>query len=244
MDASQRFWLAAGTASLLVLGTVGCATKKWVQAEAVQPLETKIQTVDKKVDTKAGELDNRITDVDHKAEQGISTANSKAESAGQDAQKANQAAQGAQQTADKGVTLATQTDQKLENIDQYQAVKNATVLFDFNKSDLTDDDKQQLDSLDQTLTSMKHYAIEVEGFTDHVGPPQYNLELSRRRADAVVRYLTENGKIPLVRIHVLGLGEDQPAGDNKTKDGRKQNRRVEIRVMAPQGAQASTAAGQ
>ena len=63
-------------------------------------------------------------------------------------------------------------------------------------ADLTDDDQQQLDSLNQTLGSLKHYAIEVEGFTDKTGTQQYNLELSQRRADAVVRYLTENEHVP------------------------------------------------
>jgi len=236
MDAKDKSLLMIGTIALMVLGTAGCATKKWVQTQEIQPLEAKIQGVDKKVDTKTTELDSRITDVDHRAEQGISTATNRAETADQDAQKAAQSAQGAQQTADKGVTLATQAEQQIENIDNYQQVQASTVLFDFNRAELTDQDKQALDSLAQSLSSMKHYAIEVEGFTDHTGPKQYNLELSRRRADSVVRYMTENDKVPLVKIHVLGLGEDQPAADNKTKDGRKQNRRVEIRVKAPQAA--------
>ena len=84
----------------------------------------------------------------------------------------------------------------------------------------------------------------MEGFTDKIGSKQYNLELSRRRADAVVRYLTENGHVPLVKIHVLGLGEDEPAADNHTRDGRKQNRRVEIRIMAPELGQQARAAGE
>ena len=90
---------------------------------------------------------------------------------------------------------------------------------------------------------MKHYAIEVEGFTDSTGPKQYNLELSQHRADSVVRYLTENDNVPLVKIHVIGLGEDEPAADNQTLDGRKQNRRVQIRVMAPDLGETSQATG-
>ncbi len=234
--------LTLGSVALLILGTTGClATRKYVQTQAVAPLQGNIQAVDKKVDTKTTELDQRISDVDRKAEQGYSEATAKAESADKDAQKADQDAQGAQQTADKGVNLATQTEQQIDNIDNYQPVKTESVLFGFNRSELTPDDQQQLESLTQSFTSMKHYAIEVEGFTDKIGSKQYNLELSRRRADAVVRYLTENEHVPLVKIHVLGLGEDQPAADNHTRDGRKQNRRVEIRIMAPQLGQQAEA---
>jgi outer membrane protein OmpA-like peptidoglycan-associated protein len=235
-----------GAVALLILGTTGClATRKYVQTQAVVPLQGNIKTVDKKVDTKTAELDQRISDVDRKAEQGYSDATGKAEAADKDAQKADQDAQGAQQTADKGVNLATQDQQQIDNIDNYQTVKTGSVLFGFNHADLTDDDQQQLAALVQTLPTLKHYAIEVEGFTDKTGSKQYNLELSQRRADAVVRYLTENEHVPLVKIHVLGLGEDQPAADNHTRDGRKQNRRVEIRIMAPQlGQQAEAGASQ
>ena len=89
----------------------------------------------------------------------------------------------------------------------------------------------------------RNIAIEVEGFTDSTGPKQYNLELSQRRADSVVRYLTENDHVPLVRIHVIGLGEDEPAADNQTLDGRKQNRRVQIRIMAPDLGESTQATG-
>jgi outer membrane protein OmpA-like peptidoglycan-associated protein len=235
-----------GAVVLFVVGSSGClATRKYVQTQAVVPLQGDIKTEDKKLDTKTAELDQRISDVDRQAEQGYSNATAKAEAADQDAQKANQAAQGAQQTADKGVSLANLAEQHIENIDNYQQVKDASVLFGFNRWDLTDDDQQQLDGLAQSVASLKHYAIEVEGFTDHVGPKQYNLDLSRRRADAVVRYLTENAHVPLVKIHMLGLGEDEPVADNHTRDGRKQNRRVEVKVMAPEmGQQASSSAVQ
>lgn len=212
----------------------GClATRKYVQTQAVAPLQGNIKAVDQKVDTKTKELDERISDVDRHAEQGYSESSAKAEAAGQNADKANQAAQGAQQTADKGVNMASQAEHQIDNLDNYQPVKTENVLFGFNRYNLNDDAQQQLQELTQTLGSLKHYVIEVEGFTDTVGPKQYNLELSQRRADSVVRYLTENANVPLVKIHVIGLGEDEPAADNHTRDGRQQNRRVQIRIMAP-----------
>ncbi len=218
---------------LLIGGTTGClATHNYVKQQD-QPLATNIKAVDTKVDTNNKELDQRITDVDRQSEQGYSEATSKAEAADQHAAKADQDAQGAQQTADKGVNIAGQAEQQIDNIDNYHAVKTENVLFGFNRADLTQDDQQQLADMAQTLGSMKHYAIEVEGFTDSTGPKQYNLELSQRRADTVVRYLTEDQHVPLLKIHMVGLGEDEPAADNHTADGRKQNRRVEVRIMTP-----------
>lgn len=232
--------------ALLMVGSTGClATRKYVQTEAVAPMQNNIQAVDKKVDTKTAELDQRISDVDRRSEEGYSSATAKADTAEQDAQKADQEALAAHQTADQGVNLATRAQQQIENIDNYQPVKTESVLFAFSRSDLTADDRQQLQDLAQSLSSLKHYAIEVEGFTDRTGTKLYNLELSRQRADTVVRYLTENDHVPLVKIHVIGLGADEPAADNHTRAGRKQNRRVEIRIMAPpepgQQAQLGTA---
>ena len=139
--------LTLGSVALLILGTTGClATRKYVQTQAVAPLQGNIQAEDKKVErwTKTAELDQRISDVDRKAEQGYSEATGKAEAADKDAQKADQDAQGAQQTAEKGVNLATQDQQQIDNIDNYQPVKTGSVLFGFNHADLTDDDQQQL----------------------------------------------------------------------------------------------------
>jgi len=122
----------------------------------------------------------------------------------------------------------------LENIDNFQPVKSETVLFRLNRADLTVEDKSKLDQLAEGVTPLKHYVVEVQGYTDKTGSKEYNLELSRRRADTVVRYLTEVHNIPLVKIHMLGYGEDSPAQPNHTREGRKENRRVDIKVLAPQ----------
>jgi len=222
-----------GATFLLVLGATGCATKKWVRTKVVQPLEAKIHGVDQKT----AELDTRVTGLDHKTEQGISDAQSKADAANQAAEKADQGAQKAQQAADKGLAQVAQVQQDVNNLDTYQPAKTETVFFRSGRSDLTDEEKEKLDSLAQSLSSIKHYAIDVEGFTDQTGPKAYNLELSRRRADTVVRYLTASAHVPLVKIHALGYGEDAPVGDNETSAGRQQNRRVEVKIMAPQVGQ-------
>jgi OmpA-OmpF porin, OOP family len=234
-----RTIMTVGIASLLILLNAGCATKKYVQAN-VANLETKINGVDKKTNENA----TRITDLDHKTEVGIADAQKKADDAGQQATKAESDAQAAHALAQQGVDQANQVGQELQSIDNFKPVKSETVLFKVGRYTLTDEDKQQLDAFAQTATSMKRYVIQVQGFTDSTGSKQYNLQLSQRRADAVVRYLTENDKIPLIWIRYLGYGEDMPAADNDSRDGRQQNRRVVVTVLAPpQGKTPQTASG-
>ena len=74
--------------------------------------------------------------------------------------------------------------------------------------------------------------IEIEGHTDNVGSKTYNEQLGLERAEAVKRYLYEQHQVPLHKINAISYGEDKPATDNKTRDGRAQNRRVVIKVLA------------
>ena len=91
---------------------------------------------------------------------------------------------------------------------------------------------EALDNAVGQLQNTRDYILEIQGFTDSTGSATKNLELSRKRADSVVRYLTSKHNIPLRRISMLGLGEDDPSADNSTREGRKQARRVEIRVFS------------
>jgi OmpA-OmpF porin, OOP family len=208
--------------------TTGCATKKYV-SKVMSPLETRLGKNEAKTDQNGQQIQN----VDQRATEGINAAQSKADEAAQSAAKANDAAQAAQLTAQKGVDQANAVDQKVENADNFQTVKTAKVLFALNKSVLTDDDIQQLDQLADSVKGMKHYVIQVQGYTDSTGSKAYNLELSHRRAAAVVRYLTAEHDIPLVKISLLGYGEDSPSAPNNTREGRQMNRRVDIKVLAP-----------
>jgi outer membrane protein OmpA-like peptidoglycan-associated protein len=74
--------------------------------------------------------------------------------------------------------------------------------------------------------------VEIEGHTDNVGDKKYNERLGLSRAEAVKRYLYEQHQVPLHKMNVISYGEDKPATDNKTREGRAQNRRVVIKVLA------------
>jgi outer membrane protein OmpA-like peptidoglycan-associated protein len=225
---------ALGTVLLLGFGTTGCATKKYTRG-VVAPVEARVSQNEKKTADHAsaiGELENGLSRTDEKAME----ADRKAVAAGQDAAKANQAAAAAAQSADNARQLAengmTRIGEVVENFDNYKLVTTEKVLFPFGKATLTKEAKAQLDAAVGNITSAKNYVLEVQGFTDKTGNANNNIVLSQKRADEVVRYLTTQHQVPLRKIHVLGLGEDEPTADNKTRDGRKQNRRVEMKVFA------------
>jgi OOP family OmpA-OmpF porin len=229
--------LAVGLSPLMFLATGCVATRKFVR-NTQAPLETKIGSVDQKVDQKTSQNAKDIRDLDSKTEQGIAQAQNSADQANQAAGQADQHAQAAHQVAERGLSAANQAQNMVNNIDNYQATQHKSVLFGFNKSELTDADKQDLDQVVQTVSPLKHYVIEIQGYTDKTGSKEYNLELSRKRANSVIRYLTLEHNIPLVRIYSLGYGEAAPVAPNTSRQGRKANRRVDITVMVPQmGAQ-------
>ncbi len=229
MGNRRTYNLAVFTGLIAVaLLTAGCATKKYVHNQ-MDPLEARLS----KLDERTSENATRITEVDQKSERGITEAKDQAKDASDQAVEAGSSAKAANELANKGLTEAEMVRRDLENAHKFKPVQEQTILFAFNSAKLTDEAKQQLDALVKTIGSMERFLIAVQGYTDTVGSPEYNLQLSERRADAVTRYLTMTHGIPLIRIYKLGYGEDSPAAENTTREGREQNRRVEVRVLTP-----------
>jgi OmpA-OmpF porin, OOP family len=102
-------------------------------------------------------------------------------------------------------------------------------LFNFDKADLRPDAKAELDSLLERMRASNVDEISLVGHTDSIGTDAYNQKLSERRADAVKAYLVSQG-MPAEKIHTEGRGEREPVADNKTKEGRQENRRVDVAV--------------
>jgi outer membrane protein OmpA-like peptidoglycan-associated protein len=116
------------------------------------------------------------------------------------------------------------------------------VLFKFNSDKLEPEAKQALDQLTSgQLGTLKRYFIAIQGFTDKIGTPEYNLELSRRRAQAVQTYLVAQHNVPVYRIQIVGLGEEKPVNDEKTREDRSKNRRVEVTLFSADSAQTAQA---
>ena len=101
---------------------------------------------------------------------------------------------------------------------------------------LLPDAKTKLDEIATKALNAKAYVVEVTGHADATGNANFNRQLSQRRADAVIRYLVEQHKIPLRRIITpYGFGATEPIADNKTREGRLQNRRVEVKILVNKG---------
>lgn len=108
-------------------------------------------------------------------------------------------------------------------------VNMSDVLFDFNQATLKPGAKEKLAKVSGILLAYPALHLSVEGYTDSIGTPEYNMKLSQRRADAVRDYLVSNG-ISQDNIQAIGKGEDDPVASNSTASGRQQNRRVELVV--------------
>ncbi len=102
--------------------------------------------------------------------------------------------------------------------------------FDFDKAVLKPEGKAKLDDLVGKVKGISLEVIIAVGHTDSVGADAYNQKLSVRRAEAVKAYLVSKG-VEKNRVYTEGKGEKQPVADNKTKEGRAKNRRVEIEVV-------------
>jgi OOP family OmpA-OmpF porin len=106
----------------------------------------------------------------------------------------------------------------------------ADVLFDFDKAVIKPEGKSKLDDISNKVRGINLEVVIAIGHADSIGSDAYNQSLSVRRAESVKAYLVSKGIEPN-RVYTEGKGEKQPVADNKTRDGRAKNRRVEIEVI-------------
>ena len=145
-------------------------------------------------------------------------------------------AKAAQETADAAVAGVNATNERITAMDDYVVQSTATVNFKVGSARLSPEAKASLDEVATASTSLKGYTIEITGFASAEGGTQMNKALSKRRAQAVIDYLVENHNIPLRRIGTsYGFGELQAVADNSTREGREQNRRVEVKLLVSRG---------
>jgi peptidoglycan-associated lipoprotein len=220
----HRALIALTVSALAVTGTSACATKKFVN--------NRVGEVDGKVTTLSGDLE--------KSQQRINEVDQKAGAAGDAAKAADARAAAAGEAAGAARSAADAADSKVEALDKngrrlvYEVVlSEAKGGFKFGKTDLPDDAKAALDKVITDLQAdPKGVYFEIEGHTDSVGNPRYNEQLGMKRAEAVKRYLYETHQVPLHKINVISYGEDKPVSDNKTRQGRAENRRIVVRMLS------------
>lgn len=133
---------------------------------------------------------------------------------------------------------AKQLEKDLENVAKVERVEEGIkvtmasgLLFGFDSYKLSDENRNTLAKLANTLQAYDDTEILVAGHTDNVGDELYNERLSNQRADAVADYLTSNG-VKKSRLVIKGYGEESPEFSNATKTGQEKNRRVELAIVA------------
>jgi|SRR5712671_1376688 len=225
-------WMSAVTlAGLVTVGLPACATKGFVRNH-VGEVNTKVDNLSTSVEAtqeRTRKNEAAINDVDQKA----AAAHGAANTAQQAANAAGDSAKAANAKAGEVGNKADELDRASKRLVYTVVLSDDEGQFKFGKADLPDEAKAKIDDLVTKLKADPNGAyFEIEGHTDSVGGKEINEKVGLERAEAVKRYLFEQHQIPLHKMNVISYGMDKPVASNKTKDGRAQNRRVVIRVLA------------
>jgi peptidoglycan-associated lipoprotein len=213
--------------AIIVVGTTtACATKKFVRTE-VSAVDTRVETLSQSLEatqeqTKQNQA--RITQVDQKADQvGIWA---------KEAQTSATTANSAAAAASAKIDAVEASNKRLV----YEVVISEDQgQFKFGSAQLPEAVQQRIDQMVADLkANPRGNFVEIEGHTDATGDKLVNQRIGEQRAEAVKRYLYETHQVPLHKMNVISWGEEKPVSpdSNKTRDGRAQNRRVVIRVLA------------
>lgn len=154
-------------------------------------------------------------------------------------------ARGAQETADEAIDGVQAANTRIESLDEYDSTDRVDIHFAADSHELSAEARESLDQFAERINTEKGFLLEVSGFASSDGDEAYNRRLSERRARQVMRYLSEERGIPLRRIiSPYGFGENRPLADNSSVEGRRKNRRVEVRLLLNRGLQNSATGSQ
>ncbi len=227
----RQLVMALPIAALVAGGSAACASKGFVRT-SVGEVNTKVDSVGRSLEEtqeRTRQNEGRIAEVDQRAAAAAreaSTANSAAASA-------NSAATAAGARADTANTKVEVLDKASRRLVYEVVLSEDNGNFKFANIMLPDEAKAKIDQMiTQIKADPKGVYFEIEGHTDNTGSKMINEKLGMERAEAVKRYLYEQHQVPLHKMNVISYGEDKPASPNNTRDGRAQNRRVVVKVLA------------
>jgi len=200
---NRKPWIIALSLTAALVGTTGCATKKYVKQET-------------------GAVNTRVDEVQGQVEQTQTRLNTHDKQIGE-----------ISQTAQDALRRAQEAGKLAEGKFLYETIlTDDKVKFGFDTSDLSPEGQAAIDEFAAKIKQdNKNVYVEIQGHTDNVGSEKYNEELGLLRAESVRRYLNQKQSFPLHRINVISYGESSPVADNKTREGRSQNRRVALVVL-------------
>ena len=232
---------------LMMLGSIallgGCATKKYVRTEVstsaheisgrIDNQEQTINGHEQVIKSNTGQIEE-LGSVARDHSQKLGVLDDGLHQTDAKAQHAMSVGEGAQNAANKAAGEVTALDSRFQNRNHYMTLSEEQVRFKFNSAKLEDSFKKVLDDIANNLKQNPDAILVMEGHTDATGSEDYNIQLGQKRVEAVVRYLVVDQEVPMNRISDLSFGEAKAIAENKTKEGRAQNRAVVVRVMAPQ----------
>jgi outer membrane protein OmpA-like peptidoglycan-associated protein len=202
-----------------------------VSANKVRFSKTNLQTA-QSIDARVSPAEERLT----AAEQNAQRISGQIDELMAISNAAKGGAKAAQETADAAVAGVNATNKRISDLDDYVVQTTATVNFKVGSAVLSPEAKASLDQIAASAGSLKGYMIEVTGYASAEGGTKMNKALSERREKAVREYLIDNHNISLRRFTPsYGYGVLQPVADNTTREGREQNRRVEIKLLVSRG---------
>ena len=228
----KNSWLAVGMCALALGAAPACATKKFVRT-SVGEVNEKVGTMSKSLEEtqeRVRQNEAKIADVDQRAAAASGKAQQTAEAANSAASAANN---NATEVGKKADARASAIEAETRKLIFETVLSEDRGQFKLGKAELPDDAKAAIDQMvTQLKADTKSVWVEIEGHTDSTGDAKYNEVLGEQRAEAVKLYLYEHHQVPLHKISVISYGEQKPVAPNNTKDGRAQNRRVVIKVLA------------
>jgi outer membrane protein OmpA-like peptidoglycan-associated protein len=160
--------------------------------------------------------------------------------------KAQASADAASEAAMKAQSTADTANNRINGLGDFDPIKTITVYFKTGSDALTPEAKTEIDNAAAWVRTQdrRGWVMAVIGYADTTGNSARNIDLSERRANAVIYYIVTKYKMPLNRlVQPFGYGQLEPVADNTTKAGRAKNRRVEIRLMVNKGIAGAPAAG-
>lgn len=204
-----------------------CATKSFVR-EQVATTETKLVQ-------RADEQETRLRETSDRAAANTQAIEATGQRVGEVGALASDAKQGVDSVAGGLRESDARFSRYLANRNKYSTIETKSVYFDFARADLRDEGINELDDVAQALKVDPNAVVELQGFADPRGSASYNYRLTRERVDAVTRHLVQRHGIDLRRIHALGMGKVALAKRETTKNAHAKSRRVDIRLLSPQG---------
>jgi len=243
----SQYKSAALVAVLATVGiTSGCASRKYVRTQvgtSATEISSRMEEKDRNLQNGIDQNGNQISElsgVTREHGQQIQTLDSGLKTTDGKATQAMTIGQGAQTAATQANSKVGVLDQQFQNRNHYTQLSEENIQFKFNSSKVEKDQFAHLDEIAGKLKSDPNSILVLEGRTDNVGDPTYNVALGEKRLEAVSRYLIVEQGVPMQQIYKTSFGEDKPVSDNKTKEGRAQNRAVVFRVMTPNTAGGSS----